>query len=156
MKDVRPFEGIITRQVSDELSDQTHFSILNGNAGLKEASNKQRCGSYYVILLQEAESHFHEVREFATEQFHIYQGADQIIQFHMSTFGPGGEDRRSDPGHVKATLLWLEVLEGLVYAHEDAQAETNCVHTCLRSPEQHDREEARNRKTAPGPAEGNH
>ena len=53
----------------------------------------------------------------------------------MSTFGPGGEDRRSDPGHVKATLLRLEVLEGLVYAHEDAQAETNCVHTCLRSPE---------------------
>ena len=83
MKDVRPFEGIITRQVSDELSDQTHFSILSGNAGLKEASNKQRCG----LLLRDLTPRSRVALPRGPRICHgtsstSIKAADQIIQFH--------------------------------------------------------------------------
>ena len=58
MKDMRPFEGIITEQVSDQLSDQTRLSILSRNARLKRGKvTNNAVDSYNVILLQEAESH---------------------------------------------------------------------------------------------------
>ena len=110
MKDMRLFEGLTTEQVSDKTERSDAPLNSQSECGTKERqSNRQHCGlllrSYYVISLQEADSHFHEEPEFAAEQLHINQGADQIILFHMSTFGPGNEDRRSDSGHVKATLL---------------------------------------------------
>ena len=39
-------------------------------------------GPLHVILLQEAESHIHEIVEISAEQFHIYHGADHPILFH--------------------------------------------------------------------------
>ena len=40
-----------------------------------------------MILFQEAESHFDDTN-IATEQFHVYQGADQLIVLRKSTFEP--------------------------------------------------------------------
>ena len=61
-KDIRPFEGIITDQVSDGLSVQTRLPILNWNAGLQRGKvTNSVVGPHHVILLQEAESHFHEI-----------------------------------------------------------------------------------------------
>ena len=62
MKDARPFEGIVSDRTSGELSDQERLSILSWNVGPKggEVANSVG-GSFHVILLQEAESHFHEI-----------------------------------------------------------------------------------------------
>ena len=43
-----------------------------------------------MILLQEAESHFHGITEIAAEQFHVYQGSNQLMMFHKNTFKSGG------------------------------------------------------------------
>ena len=124
------------------------------NAGFKrgKVTNGVVC-SNHEILLQEAESHFHEITEIAAEQFHFWQGADQLILFHKIPFEPGCEDRRGDPGHVKqypceteevipgtsSQLFRLEILDGQVHVQEGAQGRDKHIHTHLRSIEQHDR-----------------
>ena len=69
-------------------------------------------GSYHVILLKGAESHSHEITEIAAEQFHIYQGADQLILVHKSTFEPGGvKTEEVSPGTSKQDS-WIEITHG--------------------------------------------
>ena len=79
-----------------------------------------------MILLQEAETHFHEIAEAAAEQIHVYWGADEVIHFHKNTFAHDGQ----------------------VYVREDAQARKMYVHAHLCPREQHVREQAINCKTA--------
>ena len=84
MKDIRPFERIIAEQVSDSLRDKTRLSILSWNAGLRTGKETHNVvGSYHVIPLQEAESHFLDNAEIAAEQFHIYQVADHLLVFQQ-------------------------------------------------------------------------
>ena len=47
-------------------------------------------GSFHVIMVQEAQSHHHEFNTGAEQQFHIYQGAGQLILYNKSTFEPEG------------------------------------------------------------------
>ena len=48
-------------------------------------------GSFHVIMVQEAETHYHESITGAEQQFHIYQGAGQLILFfNKSIFEPEG------------------------------------------------------------------
>ena len=80
MNDIRPYEGIIAEQLGERLSDQTRLSIFELECRTEEV------GSHHVILLQEAESHFHEIAETAAEHVHLDQDADQVILFHRHTF----------------------------------------------------------------------
>ena len=41
-------------------------------------------------MVQEAETHCHEIARNVEQLFHIYQGADQLILCHENIFGPGG------------------------------------------------------------------
>ena len=119
-EDIWPLQGIIAEHVSDGLRDQTRLSILSWTAGLKTGKVTNRVVAL-VIPLQEAQSQFHEIAEIAAEQFHISQGADQLIMFHKSTFELGErEDRRTDLGHVKAGLGWPAVPGGQIDAQEGA------------------------------------
>ena len=87
----RPFQRIVSVKVSDELSDQKRFSILSWNAGPKRGNVANSVvGCYHVILVQEAESHYREIVTSAGQQFHVYQGADQLIFCNKSTFEPEG------------------------------------------------------------------
>ena len=81
MKNTRPFEGNVSEQISCGLSDQTRLSMLSWNARPKRGKVANSVvGSYHVILLQEAESHFQDItKKRAEQQFHINQGADQVI-----------------------------------------------------------------------------
>ena len=45
-------------------------------------------GSFHVLLVPEAESHFREIVTSAEQQFHANQGADQLILCNTSTFEP--------------------------------------------------------------------
>ena len=75
MKDARPFEGIVSAKSSSELSQQKILSILSWNAGPKRGEVTNRMvASFHVILVQEAETHHHEIMTNAERQFHIYQG----------------------------------------------------------------------------------
>ena len=134
MKDMRPFEGIIT-EFSNGLFDPTRLSIPCWNAGLKrgEVTNSV-VGSNHVIRLQEAESHLDEIVETVAEQFNIFQSVDQLILFHKKTFEPGGVQTE---GVIPSTSKQYPFLPE--------------VHTCLCSTDKHDREQTRNCKNASGP-----
>ena len=70
MKDARLFEGIITDKNSSELSGQKRLSISSWNSGPKRGevtSNMVR--SFHVIMVQEAETHYHESITGAEQQF---------------------------------------------------------------------------------------
>ena len=57
----------------------------------KRNSCKQRGGvSPRGSVPTEAESHFQEIATTAEQQFHVHQGADQLILFHKNTFEPDG------------------------------------------------------------------
>ena len=72
MKDTWPFEGIVSVKSSDERSDQTSFSVLSWNAGPKRGKvANSEVGPFHVTLVQEAQSHFHEVATCAEQQFHV-------------------------------------------------------------------------------------
>ena len=43
-------------------------------------------GSFHVIMVQEAQAHCHEIITSAEQQFHIHQGAGQLILYNKSTF----------------------------------------------------------------------
>ena len=92
MKDIRPFEGIITEQVSEKVGDQTRLSILSWKAELEigKVTNSVVVRPNRVVPIQEAESHSHEITGIAAEQFHIYEYADQLILLHNNTLAPGG------------------------------------------------------------------
>ena len=47
-------------------------------------------GSFHVIMVQEAQTHYHEIITGAEQLFHINQGAGQLILFNKSTFEPEG------------------------------------------------------------------
>ena len=83
-----------------------------------------------MIPLQEAESHFHEITEIATEQFHIYLGADHVIVFHKYVRAWWCEDQRSDPGHLKGGHFWLEILDGQPTCRR-VPREGKCTYTLL-------------------------
>ena len=61
-------------------------------------------GSFHVIMVQEAQTHYHEIITSADQQFHIYQGAGQLI-FYNKDLEFVGEDPRRNPGHVDVRLL---------------------------------------------------
>ena len=86
-KGARPFEGIVSDKSSDELREQMHSSILSWNAGPKRGNvTNGMVGSFHVMLVQEAETHFHEIVTSAEQQVDVYQGADQHILCNKSTF----------------------------------------------------------------------
>ena len=43
-----------------------------------------------MIMIQEAETHYHEIITGVEQQFHIYQGAGQLTLYNKSTFEPDG------------------------------------------------------------------
>ena len=82
MKDARPFEGIVSDKSSSELSEQERLSILSWNAGPQRGKvANSMVGSFHVITVQEAETDHHEIITNGGQQFHIYQGADQLILY---------------------------------------------------------------------------
>ena len=100
MKGTRPCDGIVYDARNDELKNQMRLSMLSWNAGPKrgDVTGSIR-GSFHVIVIQEAETHYHEIAEAAEHQFHIYQGADQLILCHKNTIEPGGVERcKENPG----------------------------------------------------------
>ena len=91
MKDARLFEGIITDKNSSELSGQKRLSISSWNAGPKRGEvTSSMVGSFHVIMVQEAQTHYHEIITDAEQQFHIYQGAGQLTLHNKSSFEPEG------------------------------------------------------------------
>ena len=62
MKNTRPFEGIVSVNSSDQLSDQTRLSILSWISGPKRGKvADSMVWSFHVILVQEAELNFHGI-----------------------------------------------------------------------------------------------
>ena len=59
-------------------------------------------------VVQETETHCHEIARNAEQLFHIYQGADQLILCHKNIFGPGGV---KDHEEVRGT--WMQDSSGL-------------------------------------------
>ena len=111
----------------------------------KWQSNERR-GLLSCDLLQEAESHFHEIAEIAAEQFHFHRNYVRVWWC---------EDRRSDPGHVKAKFFRQEI-HGQGHVQEGAQARKMQVHPIASVHlAQHDRDEARDCKRASGSGDGN-
>ena len=87
MKDARPFEAIVGDKSSSELSDRS-ASILSWNAGQKRGKTANCVvGPFHMILVQETETHCHEIVTRAKQQFHIHQGADQVVLCN-NTFEP--------------------------------------------------------------------
>ena len=61
MKDARQFEAVVSDKSSGELSDQKRLSILNWNVGPERGEvTSSTAGTFHVILVQEAETHYHE------------------------------------------------------------------------------------------------
>ena len=82
MKDTRPFEEIMSEQISDGLSDQTRLSVLRWTAGPKRGKVANSVvAPFHVILQQEAESHFHEIEKMLSSNS-TSSSADQLILFH--------------------------------------------------------------------------
>ena len=91
VKDARPFEGILTDKNSSELGGQKPLSVSSWNAGPNRGDViSSMVGSFHVIMVQEAETHYHEIITGAEQQFHIYQGAGQLILYNKSTFESEG------------------------------------------------------------------
>ena len=67
-----------------------------------------------MILLQEAEWHFQEIVTIAAQQFHMYQGADQLIPSHKNTVELGGvKTEEVIPGTSKQDSFGLKYLRML-------------------------------------------
>ena len=66
-------------------------SILSWNAGPKRGEvTSSMVRSFHVIMVQEAQTHYHEITTIAEHLFHIYQGAGQLILYDKNTFEPEG------------------------------------------------------------------
>ena len=106
MKNTRPLERIIAEQTSDWLKNQTRLSLLSWNAGPERGKvTSSVVDSFPVILLQEAQSHFQEIANVAEQQFHIFQGADQLIVFHGNTFEPDGVKTEGEIFGLKSLMV---------------------------------------------------
>ena len=81
MNDARPFEGINTDKKQQRAEwQETTLDFSSWNAGPKRGDvTSSMVGSFHVIMVQEAQSHHHEFNTGAEQQFHIYQGAGQLI-----------------------------------------------------------------------------
>ena len=91
MKGTRPCDGLVSDAHDDELTSQMRLSILSWNVGPKRGDvTGSIMGAFHVIMIQEAETHYHEIAKAAEHQFHIYQGADQLTPCHQNTFEPSG------------------------------------------------------------------
>ena len=89
MKDARPCEGIVSVKISDELSDHKRLSILSWNARPKRGTVANgTVGSFHVILVQEVETQHRDIAISAEQQFHVHQGAGQLILCIKNTFEP--------------------------------------------------------------------
>ena len=78
------------RQEQQRAERQKRLPILSWNAGPKRGKVANSIvGSFQVIFAQEAETVCHEIITNAEQEFHIYQGADQLI-LCKNTFEPGG------------------------------------------------------------------
>ena len=109
-----------------------------------------------MILLHEAESHFHEITEIAAEQCHIFRSADHLVLFHKNAFELGGVKQEVIPGTSKQISFDLGYLV-VRSMFRRAPGEGKCTFASASVHlSNHDRKEARNRKTAPGPVQGNH
>ena len=99
MKGTRSFEGIIAEQMSDGLKNQLRLSILGWNADFWRGKvTNIVVGSYHVILLQKAGSHFQKVGRPAHA-------------VHKNTFEPDGAKIEGViTWHFKARLIGLEIL----------------------------------------------
>ena len=143
-KDIRPFEGIKAQETGDMLEDQT--------LELECRVTNSAVSSCHVIPLQEEKQVSHEIAKHATEQFRIYQGADQLILFHKNTIDPDGVMKTervilATPNQDSSGLKHLMVRS--VFRRTPKQR--RCTYTpCLCSLQQHDRQEARNGKHAFG------
>ena len=79
-------DGIVSDARNDELKNQMRLSILSCNAGPKRGDvTGSIMRAFHVIVIQEAGTRHHEIAKTAEQQFHIYQGADQLILFHTHT-----------------------------------------------------------------------
>ena len=87
MKNGKPLKGIVSVKIRDELGDQKRLSTSSWSVGPKrgEVANSM-VGSVHVILVQEAETHFHDVTSNAKQLMCIYQGAGELTLCNKSTF----------------------------------------------------------------------
>ena len=99
------------------------------------------------MLLQEAESHCDEVTQIATEQFHIFHGADQLILLHRNTFKFGGVMTGEEviPGTSNQATSDLQCLMVRSLFRRPPQTWKVHARTCLCASERHDRAELRDR-----------
>ena len=107
MKGVRPFDGTVSDKCSEELECQKRLSLLCWNAGPRRGGVTSRIlGHFHVTMVQEVETHCSEKAKAAEQQFHVYQGADQLILFHKNTFELGGVMKYGEiPGASKHDSL---------------------------------------------------
>ena len=64
-----------------------------------------------MILVQEAETHCHDIATRAKQQFHIYQGGDQLILCNNNTFEPESVRVQEEiPGTTKQDSCGLRYL----------------------------------------------
>ena len=84
----KPVRGDRRRQEQQRAERQKRLAILSWNAGPKRGKTANCVvGSFHMILVQEAETHCHDIVTRAKQQFHIHQGADQVILCN-NTFEP--------------------------------------------------------------------
>ena len=132
VKDTRQSDGIVSAERSGELSDQKRLQSWSAGQKIGKLTNSM-VGSFHVILVQEAESHFHETVASAP--------AHPVSQRHFRA--SWCEDRRSDPGHVKARFFRLDMHDGQVEVEKVARTREQHVLSRLRAREQHHGEETR-------------
>ena len=89
-----------------------------------------------TFFVHEAESHDHEIVTRAEQQFHIYQGADQLILCHKSIFEPDGAKIEEEiPGTSKHDSFHLK-------PSRRPPVHGNSTYTVVSATEQHDGKEA--------------
>ena len=91
MKNVRPFNGIISEQASDqaERSSASHNPELKCGTG-EERSDEQRGGLFPRDSTPRSRVALPRECNIATEQFHKNHAAGQLNLFHTNTVEPGG------------------------------------------------------------------
>ena len=105
-----------------------------------------------MILAQKAETNLHDIATSAKQQFHVHQGADQLVLFHKNTFEPDGVKIQEEfSGTSKQDSCGLKHLFSRVKVQETAEAGEQHVQSRLCAPKHHDGEEARRCKATVGP-----
>ena len=117
MKDMRPFEEIDSEKISELMGQRRASQSRAGTRDQREQSCKQRGGLTTRFPLQQADSHFQMNERTAERQFHIYQGADQLILYHKNTLPGGVKNEEMTPGHITARF---DIPDGQVKVQEAA------------------------------------